>query len=228
MDSSQPELQRFPEGITCPVSRCKAKRYYEENGHWYCQNNHELEGVVQDAADEDAFGQQGKVTIKKPAEGGKDKRASQRRLKGPAFRLLFLECFQIVLRRQVQWLMDEKNHPAALEDVTKRLWDLRVRGCPGGDEKDEAVQTLVYGSQAESQSEAEENEGAEQEDWSPNLRDKWPTPSIIDTLGLCYLACVHLGIPTRIADIAHWVNQDDMPFKNIVRIPNDPPRGIRV
>jgi len=217
MESSQRELRRLPEGRTCPVSRCKAKRYYEEDGYWYCSNNHQLEGIVEDAVDEDnvTLG----ATVVKKVVGENTKRLSHKRLKGSAARLLFLECFQIVLRSQVRWLMDEKNCPESLDKVAKVLWELRLRGCPTDGVGE--TQTAGSTSRADSRSETENIGGIAPGDRGPDLGGKWRTPSIIDTLSLCYLACLKLGIPTRIADIAYWVNQEDMPFRNIVS-PSEP------
>jgi RNA polymerase I-specific transcription initiation factor RRN7 len=221
---SQLQLQRFPKGQRCTFGRCKAKQFYEENGHFYCRNNHELEGIVEDAGDGDEIATgRTKVTIRMLPKGGTTNQAPEKRLKGPAARILLLECFQIILRHQLRWLINEKDHPESLEAVAHELWERRIRGSPDdpaevyGWELDPIQQ---HGSQPEESQNPEESdsegEDGPKEDWNPDLGTKWPMPSMFDLLGICYLACVRLELPTRIADISHWVNNESMPWKNIV------------
>ncbi len=55
------------------------------------------------------------------------KERKKKHLSGPIARELFLECLQVVLRRQLAWLIHDKGLPAELEAVVRHLWDLRIQ-----------------------------------------------------------------------------------------------------
>lgn len=44
---------------------------------------------------------------------------------------LYLECLQLILRKQVSWLIEVKNLHPDVESVCRDLWDLRIRGFVG-------------------------------------------------------------------------------------------------
>lgn len=80
-----------------------------------------------DIDEDDNFGKSGRVVRKK-----KDtRRADRKHLTGNAARELFLECLQLLLRKQVLWLVRRKGFHPDLEAVVRDLWRLRVRGFPG-------------------------------------------------------------------------------------------------
>ncbi|KAL2267508.1 hypothetical protein VTJ83DRAFT_4785 [Remersonia thermophila] len=117
---------RFPHGERC--SECPARRWYLENGRRYCENGHQVEGYVQfDVDEDDNFGKQGRVARKK-----KEQRTREaKHLTGDAARELYLECLQLLLRKQVLWLVRRKGLHPELESVCRDLWRLRVRRFPG-------------------------------------------------------------------------------------------------
>src|SRR5690554_4516124 len=101
MDESR-VLKRFPRGEACSV--CRAKRWYVENGFRYCQNGHRVQSWVEfDASGED-YRHLGEVTRRQRDDGtDRDEPHMRKRLSGAAARTLFLECLQIILRKQVAW-----------------------------------------------------------------------------------------------------------------------------
>lgn len=209
-------LKRFPRGEGCP--ECRAKKWYIENGFRYCQNGHRVQFWVEyDATEEDVLGL-GQVTRRKRDDTDEDK--PKKRLSGAAARTLFLECLQIMLRKQVAWMVREKNHPAELEAVVRDLWDLRLRGCPREEEEDIKRDVMFHSSQDDF-STPEEN-GAftgREESWDPSLGPKWPTPSVVDTLVVCYFACLLLRFPTTLGDIRNWADAGQMPYRKAVLTP---------
>ncbi len=52
-------------------------------------------------------------------------------MSGTAGRELYLECLQLILRRQLAWLVAEKGFPPQAELVVRDLWDLRLRNFYG-------------------------------------------------------------------------------------------------
>lgn len=75
----------------------------------------------------DNYGQSGAVSRK-----AREKREKQRKhLEGDAARELYLECLQVVLRKQLAWLVRERGVPRELEGVVRGLWEVRVGGFGG-------------------------------------------------------------------------------------------------
>ncbi|KAL1835907.1 hypothetical protein VTJ49DRAFT_5898 [Mycothermus thermophilus] len=224
---------RFPHGERC--SECPARRWYLENGRRYCENGHQVEGYVQfDVDEDDNFGKQGRVARKK-----KEQRTREaKHLTGDAARELYLECLQLLLRKQVLWLVRRKGLHPELESVCRDLWRLRVRQFPGiardrdrrdkdkdgdgGEKKGKGTAALVMFS---SQAEAAKKEGSGEEDagdasetgaWTRKSKswsgEVWALPSALDTLALVYLGCVMRQEPVRIGDVWRWARNGLMPF----------------
>ncbi|KAK0671067.1 hypothetical protein QBC41DRAFT_271043 [Cercophora samala] len=124
---------RFPSGGTC--AECPARKWYLEDGMRFCENGHRVEGYVQFDVDQegDNFGSMGTTLQVK-----KEKREKPRQqLGGNEAKELYLECLQLVLRRQLQWLIRERRFHGEVEGVVKDLWLLRVGGFKGIEKKRE-------------------------------------------------------------------------------------------
>ncbi|KAK4126342.1 hypothetical protein N657DRAFT_568983 [Parathielavia appendiculata] len=216
---------RFPRGETC--SECPARRWYHENGLRYCENGHQVEGYVQfDIDEDDNFGKTGRIARKK-----KEARHRERKhLSGNEARELFLECLQLLLRKQVLWLVRRKGLHPDLEAVVRDLWYLRVRGFDGlsrdrkgkkaaerGGDGGDGEGLVMFSSQAK----VEENEGngkdeGEEMGWARRSHswrgEVWALPGVMDTLGLVYLGCVLRQEPVRMGDLFRWAKNGQIPF----------------
>ncbi|KAL2159828.1 hypothetical protein VTH06DRAFT_1961 [Thermothelomyces fergusii] len=227
---------RFPHSETC--SECPARRWYSENGRRYCENGHEVEGYVQfDVDEDDNYGKTGSVARKK-----KEVRHRERKhLTGNAARELYLECLQLLLRKQVLWLVRKKGFHPELEAVVRDLWLLRVRTFPGleGDRqpgKDGGARKgdgglVMFSSQAGGQGEpqqggeerGEEGRGdGEAFGWKRKRKswagEVWALPGALDTLALVYLGCLLRQEPVRLADVFRWARNGQMPFLGAVNL----------
>ncbi|GAB1318802.1 Polymerase i core factor subunit [Madurella fahalii] len=225
---------RFPRGETC--SECPARKWYSENGRRYCENGHQVEGYVQfDVDEDDNFGKSGRVARKKK----ETRKAERKHLTGNEARELYLECLQLLLRKQALWLVRQKGFHPELEAVCRDLWYLRVRGFPGlardgkgrgkGNEKDGDRRRQSGGGTSGSEdgglemfssqsSAAEETQvlgngsgigGRKSRSWAGEI---WPLPGAMDTLGLVYLGCLLRQEPVRIGDVFRWARNNQMPF----------------
>ncbi|KAH6856757.1 hypothetical protein B0I37DRAFT_426180 [Chaetomium sp. MPI-CAGE-AT-0009] len=211
---------RFPRGETC--SECPARRWYLENGRRYCENGHQVEGYVQfDIDEDDNFGKSGRVARKK-----KDpRRAVRKHLAGNPARELFLECLQLLLRKQVLWLVRRKGFHPDLEAVVRDLWRLRVRAFPGI-QRDRDARGGGWGqggSQEGMEGEGDgrgEGEGGEGLGWTRKKEswagEVWVLPRAMDTLALVYLGCVLRQEPVRIGDVFRWARNGQMPFLSAI------------
>ncbi|KAK4450696.1 hypothetical protein QBC34DRAFT_459788 [Podospora aff. communis PSN243] len=212
---AQHDLHRFPRGETC--ADCPARRWYLESGRRYCQNGHQVEGYIQQEVDlDDNFGKMGKTTRMK-----KEKREKLRKhLVGNAAKELYLECFQVLLRKQVAWMVGRGAHPE-LEGVVKGLWELRTRGFKGlgvvGGKEKEGVK--MYSSQAEGEDTEEEGvTGTGKKRWRGWEGEEWVVPGIMEGLGMVYLGCLLRQEPVKVGDIFRWARSGQMPFLGAINL----------
>jgi RNA polymerase I-specific transcription initiation factor RRN7 len=112
------------------------------------------------------------------------------------------------------------------------LWDLRIRGSAAFAAMEAASGTAAAGEEAElevfsSQVSAPEDENEETivkstesrvQSWDAARGSAWPLPRVPDTLALCYLGCLLLRIPTRIAEIHEWASTGNLPYERAVSI----------
>lgn len=237
------ELHRFPAGERC--DECRAKRWYAESGLRYCQNGHrievgrtknnhrslailltpDLQGYVEfDIDEEDNFGQQGKIVRKE-----RDKREkTTKHLSGNAARELYLECLQLILRKQIWWLVHSKGLPDKLETVCRDLWTLRVRNFPGLRSAAESTDgesglesgldsgTELFSSQAGSESEAStattRTTVSRGRSWTSEPGQDWNMPGLFHSLALCYVGCLSMSLDVRVGQIYNWAKNNHLPF----------------
>ncbi|CAK7230416.1 hypothetical protein SEUCBS140593_007582 [Sporothrix eucalyptigena] len=138
--SGRREMRRFRPGDSC--DECNARRWYSDSGFRYCENGHLIESYVPFEHEEEGnYGNRGHTARKQ-----KEVREREaRQLSGVDARELFLECLQLLLRKQVAWLVRHEKQllqtegngevpsmPApspitGLESAVRDLWDLRIR-----------------------------------------------------------------------------------------------------
>lgn len=130
------------------------------------------------------------------------------------------------------WLVRERNLPDELESVVRDLWDLRVRNFGGlrvADEKGKgrgrslqsepasgSESEMFFSSQgdtdAESAAEAAPLKGSRIKNWAVKEGQKWPMPSLLDTLALCYVGCLAMRLPVRIGELFRWARSGRLLF----------------
>ncbi|KAI1172720.1 hypothetical protein F4777DRAFT_493012 [Nemania sp. FL0916] len=233
---------KFWGGERC--DECGARQWFAQDALRYCRNGHRLEGFANHEADEDAFGTQGRVSRKQKEARPK----AAVKLTGDEGRELYLEVLQLVLIRQVRWLVDTQGFPAEFADLVKALWTLRVRNLPlreltlqkegrrsrggsasrsrsrGGSDTDAASSSLLFSSQSEASASEADFSDATTVTWAPDARRRWKLPKLIDTLALCYLGCLVRRLPITTGDFYTWIQRDDLEFLSVL---NNIPRNVR-
>ncbi|KAF4773467.1 forms a complex with the other RRN protein RRN6 and RRN11 [Colletotrichum scovillei] len=209
------DLHKFPKGERCEF--CGSRKWYLENGLRFCaKEGHQLQGYVEfDLGDED-FGQKGRVARKEK----ETKERIRRVLTGQQARDLYLECLQLILREQVIWLVAAKEHKPELETIVRDLWDLRISGAATAVQDDSASEgePSLFSSQLDlAQDEEHQSRNRRAQRWTGENGSEWPAPRMIDTLGLCFLGCMLLRIPTRIGDLCKWARGGSIPYKEAYR-----------
>ena len=208
------KYHKFKGGERC--DECGARQWFAQDALRYCRNGHRLEGFADHEGDEDAFGTQGRVTRKKKEA----RRKVAVKLAGDEGRELYLEVLQLILIRQVKWLVDSQGFPDDFTELVRALWALRVRNLPlrrrDGDSTGKGYESETGASSAwfSSQGEMGDSSDVDFSDATTTLdgRKRWPLPQLIDTLALCYLGCLVRRLPVSTADIHRWAQKGDLDF----------------
>lgn len=117
-------------GDPCGVENCRSTRFHvDSDGRTYCHRGHQVEGQI--ATQQEEFGVGGS---QRPGTARKSRKKDERQrekasvtLEGPKAVELYLQCFQLVMRKQVHWLIKVKDYPKELEvcdallPITRRL-----------------------------------------------------------------------------------------------------------
>ncbi|KAI9865822.1 MAG: Pol I core factor CF [Vezdaea acicularis] len=160
--------------------------------------------------DEDAFGAQGRKSRRK-----EEKEKAARIYSGRRAFELFLQCYQLVLWKQVHWLISVKDFPPELEAVVKDLWALRLQLLRDKTEdlSDSESQQTFYTSATET---PDSSSGGERR----KGRARWTgkdVPQLIETLALCYLGTLLLRLPISLGDLQLWASEQEITFVRAIR-----------
>ncbi len=218
------KYHKFRDGERC--DECGARQWFAQDALRYCRNGHRLEGFANHETDEDDFGTQGRVSRKKK----ETRRKVAVKLTGDEGRELYLEIVQLILIRQVRWLVDTQGFPDDFTELVRALWALRVRNLPlrerggergdgadKGDESDAGTSSAWFSSQSETgESSGGDFSDATTATWAPDARRRWKLPKLIDTLALCYLACLVRRLPVSTGDFHNWAQKGDLEFLSAV------------
>jgi RNA polymerase I-specific transcription initiation factor RRN7 len=113
-------------------------------------------------------------------------------------------------------LVHDKGLPAELETVVLNLWTLRILQLEnkiGGNQGYES-QSEVYSATDDSGS------GSEAVTLRTRIRDKKlrRTPTLIDSVALCYLGIITLRLPITPGDLHSWLTNDNLPYMRAIRL----------
>lgn len=205
----------FRKGAICGIENCRSKRYYEENGLTFCKNGHEQHGKQTIRADEDEYSATRGRKFRQQREV-QDQVA--RIYSGPQALELYLQAYQLILRKQSWTLVHVLHLPGEIELIMKDLWELRLQlladRLKTGVEKD-----VVHSSQQQRETETRIS----------RIRKKWDmrgkeSPRVSETLALCYMAMTILRVPISLGDLYLWAMKETIPFIRVIR---EVPKTIR-
>ncbi|KAF2472899.1 uncharacterized protein BDR25DRAFT_219859, partial [Lindgomyces ingoldianus] len=127
---------------------------------------------------------------------------------------LYLKCLQLILRRQVWFLIHEKGLPAELENVVIDLWALRILQL-----EEQIADVHGYDSQSHVFSTSENDPVSERETTKSKGRGSKlkSTPGLIDILALSYLGILTLRLPVTPGDILSWIKTKKMPYDKAIK-----------
>ena len=110
---------------------------------------------------------------------------------------LYLQSYQLILWKQSHALIHTIGLPAELEQIIKDLWSLRLR-LLAERLSDPSDDNAVFSSQTHSETETDGKGSGGEKILKVRCR---ATPSLIETLGICYLGTILLRLPVSIGDL---------------------------
>ncbi|KAI4250274.1 MAG: hypothetical protein LQ352_005393 [Teloschistes flavicans] len=177
----------------CGIENCRSRLVFEADGLTYCKEGHLQRSTQQTQGDDDDFGTQVPKTRHKRE---REERVSQI-YRGPEALKLYLQSYQLILWKQCYALIHSLRLPAELEVVVKDLWSLRLRLLQSrvDTSTDEAT---MFSSQVTSEVDTDDQQS--EGDRKRSSRSK-TIPSLIESLGLCYLGMMLLKLPISMGDL---------------------------
>ncbi|KAF7719924.1 Uncharacterized protein PECH_005781 [Penicillium ucsense] len=194
----------------CGQEGCRERRYYLDNGLWFCRRGHLQEGR-QIEEDADDFGNQGKRhRVKKDKE-----EKSRKTYRGRKAHTLFLQVCQLVLWKQCHALVHNHGFPEQFEAIVRDLWALRLQDFTlrinaTTDDEDDSDREL-FSSQPETDS-------SDDLGFKSHSGRYLTWPRLLDSLGLCYLAAVLMRLPVSVSDFCRLVIRQDVPYFRVARL----------
>ncbi|KAJ5183312.1 hypothetical protein N7492_000928 [Penicillium capsulatum] len=195
----------------CGQEGCRERRYYLDNGLWFCRRGHLQEGR-QVEEDPDDFGTQGKThRVKKEKEG-----KSRKTYRGQPAYTLYLQAYQLILWKQCHALVQNHGFPEQFEGVVRDLWALRLQkfklriNDTTDDEDDGDHAPELFSSQP---SQTEESDDEHFKSRSSVL--KWP--HLLDAVALCYLAAILMRLPVCVNDFHRLIIRQEIPYIRSMR-----------
>lgn len=217
MDSSI-DFHKFSKGETCTTTGCRSRYYYIQDGKRVCKSHgHVQEGFTQVAADEDDFNTEGRKTRKRRKEAA----TAGIVYDGIEAIKLYVQCWQVVLRKQAMWLISARGMPPELEIVIRDLWAVRIRNIRGvGEDERDARDGSGFSSTSEGETEGEDDGvGMEMSRRHRKIAREKGLPRLIESLALCYMAMLLLRLPVAVGDLQKWAEQHEIPYFRVVRYP---------
>ncbi|KAF2229294.1 hypothetical protein EV356DRAFT_475642 [Viridothelium virens] len=207
------QIETF-KGQVCGIDNCTATRYVTEEAGVSCIRGHYHPELQRRELEDEEY-----IQATSQTRARRQKEARERILPKYTGRRQFehyLLCYQFVLWTQASWLVNVKGLPKELEIVIRDLWSLRLQKLTSRvdlDDEDEGTgsQSQVYTSTATSEAESREK-------WysSKILTRLSDTPSLIDTLGTCYLGVLLLRLPISPSDIQVWAASGGLPYNCVI------------
>lgn len=123
-----------------------------------------------------------------------------------------MQAYQFILWKQCYTLIHTIGLPEELEIVIKDLWALRLQLLKVKVDATPDQETIFSSQLPVGDNETEDDFRAQR-----HVLDK-AMPSLIDSLGLCYLGMILLRLPVTVGDLHHWAVREDIPFVRAIRI----------
>lgn len=219
-------MSTYIKGPICGVDNCRSRLWRIIDGRRTCQYGHVMEGDVEFNDDEDDVNAMGVVTrrlnLTTNATGNFQSSLSlsqsQRstlgsnkteKIYGKDGRLLFIKCFQYILRKQTEWLIEKENFPNSYSDLVKLIWTMHLKH----------IDPVLFADNNNDRLNGHDSDEAGDDDDGNNYPVSGKRNevgrlklSMLSSISIHYLACLHLGLPIFTNDILRWICVDGLPY----------------
>lgn len=202
-------MSTYIKGAVCGTDNCPSRLWRIINGQRTCQYGHVMEGGAEFNDEEDGGTTMGVIkkrlnlttnatgSFQSSLRNSQSQFVSQsgtqdKKLYGSEAKMLFLKCFQHVLKAQCNWLIANQYSPPEFLDVVKLLWMTYLKKLTSNDDEDLTTNTSTNSC----------DHGLPQR---LNL-------SMTSSIAFLYLACIHMRIPAYPSDFIHWICSMNMPY----------------
>ncbi|ANZ75960.1 BA75_03009T0 [Komagataella pastoris] len=199
-------MSTWIKGPICGIENCSSRLYRSVDGRRVCRRGHVSEHHMDIDDDDGAFVVTRRLNMSQGddgtllAGGVRSSVFSQQQNEGPSAtrerahglegRKVCWQCYQYVLRKQAQWLIENHGVPAEFETVVKELWIFYLKGYePTPKEK------------VDDSSELERQSGTENR-----------VPSLLHAISIIYLALLRMQVPIFVNDLISWVSTASLPY----------------
>ncbi|KAF2456106.1 hypothetical protein BDY21DRAFT_364845 [Lineolata rhizophorae] len=192
-------------GERCGHDGCRERRFWERaDGFFYCKWGHRSNRIV--TGDEQEGGNKKGEKVREK----KDRDATQVNIhfKGREAFELYLQCYQLILRKQIWWLIQNKGMPTELETTARILWSLRLSSYESRLPHPPRTATTPTQSTPSSPS-ALSSPASSSPSHTPRTAR---TPSLHTTLPHLYLSLHLLSRPVPLSSLIAWAAHGHLPF----------------
>ncbi|KXT04514.1 hypothetical protein AC578_8631 [Pseudocercospora eumusae] len=206
---------------SCSHDNCGSRRFHVgDDGFTYCEQGHQQSEagllISADTGELVITGRTTRVKVESDAESTTTKITG---FSGPKAFEHYLLCVQLVLRKQLRWLIDVQKLPEELEGLVKDLWALRLQKLQNkvsydSDAETDAQSSRIFSSQSEGDS-GTDNEATTMR--RNQTRQKVPGPNMLELLSLVHIGIMLLKIPITVADMVTWCNEGGLLFYRAVK-----------
>ncbi|KAI5779245.1 hypothetical protein EDC01DRAFT_309706 [Geopyxis carbonaria] len=226
----------------CGIDGCKQTKFYLEAGQWFCKIGHLREGEIDAAADDEGFGPTGR----KAARASTETKRVVKVLRGRKGFELYIQCYQIILQKQVWWLIHEQGYPEELEVVVRDLWAMRLHvlserlsyagrsqsTAPSQSSQRSRAKSMTTDGETDHDGNSSQNSylytsGSDSASTTHSRRRRRKAasfvpkasdrPKLIESIGLCYLGLILIRCAVSLGDIHRWVDSQGLIYIRAIK-----------
>ncbi|KXT08766.1 hypothetical protein AC579_4931 [Pseudocercospora musae] len=205
---------------SCSHDNCGSRRFHVgDDGFTYCDQGHQQsEAGLFISADTGELVVTGRTTRRKVDSDAESTTTKVTGFSGPKAFEHYLLCVQLVLRKQLRWLIDVQKLPEELEGLVKDLWALRLQKLQNKVSYDSDAETDAQSSRIfSSQSEGDSGTDTETTMRRNQTRQKLSGPNMLELLSLVHIGIMLLKIPITVSDMVTWCNGGGLLFYRAVK-----------
>ncbi|KAG5519807.1 hypothetical protein PMAC_000080 [Pneumocystis sp. 'macacae'] len=190
---------QFDRNLRCGIDNCISTQYYVNAGLTYCTNGHLVEGIIEIDNTNDLTKSQS--SRRKKITSSEHKKKSKI-LYGNEGKIIFLRCFQQILRTQSWYLIHTHGITNELEQAIQNIWKHYLILLLSN--------KLFYKS-------AKNINKYQKESVTENLNNNIhykikKLPKLIDTIAICYLGLLNIRSTITISTLCNLMESGKIPY----------------